>query len=61
MVAFESIPLTDLDYKIVDPVIEFNFLDIHNWCYEKYLDKDDIPIWETRFPKYIVSLTHPSQ
>ena len=30
MVATENIPLTNLDYKIADPVIEFNLLDIHN-------------------------------
>ena len=32
VVAVESLPLTDVDYKIVDPVVEFNLLDIHNWC-----------------------------
>lgn len=61
VVAAESIPLTNIDYKIADPVIDFNLQDIHNWCYEKYLDKDDIPIWETHLPKYIVPLTHPGQ
>ena len=61
VVAVESLPLTDVEYKIVDPVVEFNLLDIHNWCYEKYLDKDEIPIWETHLPKYIVPLTHPGQ
>ena len=61
VVVVESLPLTNVDYKIIDPVVEFNLLDIHNWCYEKYLDKDEIPIWETHFPKYIVPLTHPGQ
>ena len=61
VVAAENIHLIDLDYKIADPIIEFNLLDIHNWCYEKYLDKDDIPVWETHLPKYIVPLTHPGQ
>ena len=55
----ESLPLTDVDYKIVDSVVEFNLLDIHNWCYEKYLDKDEMPICETHLPKYIVPLAHP--
>ena len=42
----ESSPLTYLDYKIVDAAVEFNLLDIHNWCHEKFLDKNknDIPI-----------------
>ena len=61
VVATENISLTDLDYKILDPVVEFNLMDIHRWCYEKYLDKDDIPIWETHLPKYIVPVTHPGQ
>ena len=61
MVATESIPLTDLDYKTVDPDVQLNLLDIHNWCYEKYLDKDEIPILETHLPKYIVPLTHLGQ
>ena len=38
----EIIPLTDVDYKIVDPVVELKLLEVHNWCYEKFLDKDDI-------------------
>ena len=57
----EIIPLIDVDYKIVDPVIEFNLLEVHNWCHEKFLDKDDMPIWETNLPKYVVPLTHPGQ
>ena len=61
VVVVESLPLTDVDYKIVDLVVEFNLLDIHSWCYEKYLDKDEIPIWEIHLPKYIVPLTYPSQ
>lgn len=27
----ETLPLTDMDYKIADPVVEFNLLEIHNW------------------------------
>ena len=37
VVDIEHIPLADIDYKIVDPIVEFNLLDIHNWCFEKYL------------------------
>ena len=61
VVAEEIIPLTDMDYKIVDPMVEFKLLEIHNWCYDKYLDKDEMPIWETHFPQYVVPLTHPGQ
>ena len=59
--AEETIPLTDMDYKIADPLVEFNFLEIQNWCYDNYLDKDEMPIWETYLPKYVVPLTHPAQ
>ena len=57
----ETIPLTDMDYKIADPVVEFNILEIHNWCFDKFLDKDEMPIWETNLPKYVVPVTHPGQ
>ena len=50
-----------MDYKIADPVVEFNLLEIHNWCFDKFLDKDEIPIWETNLPKYVVPVTHPGQ
>ena len=29
VVDIEHIPLVDIDYKITDPVIEFNLLDLH--------------------------------
>ena len=40
----EIIPLVDVDYKIVDPVIEFNLLEVHNWCHEMFLDKEEMPL-----------------
>ena len=58
----EQIPLADIDYKIADPMVEFNLLDIHNWCFEKSLDDhEEVHIWESNFPKYVVPLTHPCQ
>ena len=57
----ETLPLTNMDYKIVDLVVELNLLEIYNWCYDKYLDKDEMPIWEAHFRKYLVPLTHPRQ
>ena len=59
--AEETLPFTDMDYKIVDPVVEFNLFEIHNWCYDKYLDKDEMPILETHLSQYVVPLTHPGQ
>ena len=60
VVDIEHIPLADTDYKIVDPIVEFNLLDIHNWCYEKSLDdQEEVHIWESNLPKYFVPLTHP--
>lgn len=41
VVDIEHIPLADTDYKIADPIVEFNLLDIHNWCYEKSLDNEE--------------------
>ena len=58
----EHIPIVDINYKIVDLVVEFNLLDIHNWCFEKSLDdQEDVHIWESNLPKYVVPLTHPCQ
>ena len=54
--------MADVDYKITDPIIEFNLLDIHNCCYEKSLgDQEEVHIWESHSPKYVVPLTHPCQ
>ena len=45
VIDIEHIPLADTDYKISDPIVEFNLLDIHNWCYEKYLyDQEEVHI-----------------
>ena len=30
MPTVEILPLTNMDYKIADPVVQFNLLDIHN-------------------------------
>jgi len=56
----ENNPLVDLDYRILDPNVEFNLLDVYNWCYGKSVEKGDkdIPIWESNMPRYIVPLTH---
>ena len=59
VVDIEHIPLADVDYKIADPMIEFNLLDLHCWSLEKSLDKvEEVQIWESNLPKYVVPLTH---
>ena len=57
----ETLPLTDMDYKIVDPILDINLVEIHNWFYDKFLEKDEMPIWEAHFRKFLVPLTHPRQ
>ena len=52
IVDIEHTPLADVDYKIADPVIEFNLLDLHCWSLEKFLDREDeVHIWESNMPK----------
>lgn len=60
VISQESSPLVDLDYRIYDPSVEFNLLDVYKWCFGKYVEKNDknIPIWDSNFPKYIVPLIH---
>ena len=62
VVDIEHIPLADIDYKIADPIVEFNLLDIRNGSFEKSLDDhEEVHIWESNLPKYVVPLTHPCQ
>ena len=58
----ESNPLIDLDYRIVDATLEFDLLEVHNWCQEKFEKKvaNDIPVWDSNLPKYVVPITHPT-
>ena len=59
IVDIEHTPLADVDYKIADPVVEFNLLDLHCWSYENSLDQvEEVQIWESNLPKYVVPLTH---
>ena len=56
----ENNPLVDLDYRILDPSVELNLLDVYNWCFGKSVEKsdNDIPVWDSNLPKYIVPFTH---
>ena len=59
----ENSPLIDLDYRIVDAALEFDLLEVHSWCQEK-IDKkvaNDIPVWDSNLPKYVVPITHQAQ
>jgi len=60
VISAENSPLVDLDYRILDPNVEFNLFDVYNWRYGKSVEKSDkdIPIWESNLPRYIVPLTH---
>ena len=59
VVDVEHTPLADVDYKITDLVIEFNLLELHCWSLEKSLDHgDEVQIWESNLPKYVVPHTH---
>ena len=59
VVDIEHTPLADVDYKIVDPVVEFTLFDLHCWSYEKSLDQvEEVQIWESNLPKYVVPITH---
>ena len=59
VVDIENTPLADVDYKIIDLVTKYNLLELHCWSQEKSLDQvDDVLIWESNFPKYVVPHTH---
>ena len=46
----------------MEPSLEFNLLDVYNWCFGKSVEKNDkdIPVWDSNLPKYIVPQSHPS-
>ena len=54
----EHTPLEDKDFKISDLVTDFNLLKFHCWSYDKYMDQaNDIYLWESNLPKYILPQT----
>jgi len=54
----EQNPLADKDFKISDTVIDFNFLELHFWSHDKFIDQaDDILLWDSNLPKYIFPQT----
>lgn len=54
----EHTPLADKDFKISDPVADFNLLELHYWSHDKFMDQvDDIHLWESNLPKYIFPQT----
>ena len=59
----ENNPLIDLDYRIANASLEFDLLEVHSWCQEKFEKKvaNDVPVWDSNFPKYVLPITHPAQ
>ena len=58
VVDVEHTPLADKDFRISDHVIEFNLLELHCWSHDKSIDQaDEVFLWESNFPKYIVPQT----
>ena len=59
----ENNPLIYLDYRIANATLEFDLLEVHSWCQEKFEKKvaNDIPVWDSNLPKYVVPITHQAQ
>lgn len=55
--------LIDLDYIITNATLEFDLFEVHNWCHEKFVKKveNDISLWDSNLPKYVVPITHLAQ
>ena len=54
-------PLVDKDFKIIDTVTNNNLLELHCWSHENFADQaDDLNLWNSNLPKYIVPQTHQS-
>jgi hypothetical protein len=57
-VDLDHIPLADKDYNITDPKCEIDFLELHFWVKDIFLDQSDkIGLWESNFPLYMFPQT----
>jgi hypothetical protein len=55
----DHIPLTNKDYKVIEPRCEFDFFELHSWIKDIFLNQsDEIGLWESNFPLYISPQTH---
>jgi hypothetical protein len=58
-VDLDKIPLVDKDRLIVDTICDFDFLDLHSWIWEVFLDQsDEIRLWESNLPLYLFPQIH---
>jgi hypothetical protein len=58
-VDLEKIRLVDKDRLIVDTKCEFDFLNLHSWLREVFLDQgDEIGLWESNFPLHLFPQIH---
>jgi hypothetical protein len=58
-VDMEKIPLVDKDRLTSDTICDFDFLDLHSWLREVFLDQsDEIGLWESNFPLYLFPQIH---
>jgi hypothetical protein len=58
-VDLDRIPLADKDYLISEPKCEFNFVELHSWFRDTFLDQsDEIGLWESNLPLYLFPQIH---
>jgi hypothetical protein len=53
-VDLDWIPLADKDYLISENRFDFDFVEIHSWFKETFIDQsDEIGLWQSSFPLYL--------
>jgi hypothetical protein len=58
-VDLDRIPLADKDYLISEPKCEFDFVELHSWFRDTFLDQsDEIGLWESNLPLYLFPQIH---
>jgi hypothetical protein len=58
-VDLDRIPLADRDYLISEPKCKFDFVELHAWFRDTFLDQsDEIGIWESNLPLYLFPQIH---
>jgi hypothetical protein len=58
-VDLDRIPLAEKDYLISETRCEFNFVELHSWFRDTFLDQsDEIGLWESNLPLYLFPQIH---
>jgi hypothetical protein len=58
-VDLDQIPLDDKDYLISETRCEFDFVELHSWFRDTFLDQsDEIGLWESNLPLYLFPQIH---